>query len=172
MAKTKRAYVCNDCGADFPRWQGQCSACGAWNTITEVRLAASPQVARNEKYAGYAGSAEGAVQTLQDINLQEVPRLSSGFKELDRVLGGGIVPGAAILIGGNPGAGKSTLLLQTMVGWRNTYRHCISPGKNRSNKLQCVLTDLDWRKTSSNSCLKRGLKPFVRLQKKSSLRSW
>ncbi len=116
MAKTKRAYVCNDCGADFPRWQGQCSACGAWNTITEVRLAASPQVARNEKYAGYAGSAEGAVQTLQDINLQEVPRLSSGFKELDRVLGGGIVPGAAILIGGNPGAGKSTLLLQTMVG--------------------------------------------------------
>ncbi|OOE58475.1 DNA repair protein RadA [Salinivibrio kushneri] len=116
MAKTKRAYVCNDCGADFPRWQGQCSACGAWNTITEVRLAASPQVARNEKYAGYAGSAEGQVQTLQDIDLQEVPRLSSGFKELDRVLGGGIVPGAAILIGGNPGAGKSTLLLQTMVG--------------------------------------------------------
>lgn len=116
MAKTKRAYVCNDCGADFPRWQGQCSACGAWNTITEVRLAASPQVARNEKYAGYTGSAEGVVQTLQDINLQEVPRLSSGFKELDRVLGGGIVPGAAILIGGNPGAGKSTLLLQTMVG--------------------------------------------------------
>ncbi|ODP99802.1 MULTISPECIES: DNA repair protein RadA [Salinivibrio] len=116
MAKTKRAYVCNDCGADFPRWQGQCSACGAWNTITEVRLAASPQVARNEKYAGYAGSAEGKVQTLQEIDLQEVPRLSSGFKELDRVLGGGIVPGAAILIGGNPGAGKSTLLLQTMVG--------------------------------------------------------
>lgn len=81
-----------------------------------MRLAASPQVARNEKYAGYAGSAEGKVQTLQEIDLQEVPRLSSGFKELDRVLGGGIVPGAAILIGGNPGAGKSTLLLQTMVG--------------------------------------------------------
>lgn len=49
MAKAKRAYVCNDCGADFPRWQGQCNACGAWNTITEVRLAASPQVARNEE---------------------------------------------------------------------------------------------------------------------------
>nr|WP_086940968.1 DNA repair protein RadA [Thaumasiovibrio occultus] len=114
MAKTKRAYVCNDCGADFPRWQGQCSACGSWNTITEVRLAASPQVARNEKYAGYAGEAEGKVQILSDIDLQEVPRFSSGFKELDRVLGGGVVPGGAILIGGSPGAGKSTLLLQTM----------------------------------------------------------
>ncbi|WP_434358884.1 DNA repair protein RadA [Parasalinivibrio latis] len=115
MAKVKRAYVCNDCGADYPRWQGQCSACGAWNTITEVRMAASPQVARNEKFAGYAGGAtEAKVQTLDAIDLQEVPRFSSGFKELDRVLGGGVVPGAAILIGGNPGAGKSTLLLQTM----------------------------------------------------------
>ncbi|OEE59939.1 DNA repair protein RadA [Enterovibrio norvegicus FF-454] len=114
MSKAKRAYVCNDCGADYPRWQGQCSACGAWNTITEVRLAASPQVARNEKYAGYAGKADAQVQTLASIDLQEVPRFSSGFKELDRVLGGGVVPGAAILIGGSPGAGKSTLLLQIM----------------------------------------------------------
>ncbi len=115
MAKAKRAYVCNDCGADFPRWQGQCNACGAWNTITEVRLAASPQVARNERLVGYAGSTIGSeVQTLSSIDLQEVPRFSTSFKEFDRVLGGGIVPGAAILIGGNPGAGKSTLLLQTM----------------------------------------------------------
>ena len=115
MAKAKRAYVCNDCGADFPRWQGQCSACGAWNTITEVRLAASPQVARNDRLVGYAGSSvESQVQALSSIDLQEVPRFTTTFKEFDRVLGGGIVPGAAILIGGNPGAGKSTLLLQTM----------------------------------------------------------
>ncbi len=112
--KAKRAYVCNECGADFPRWQGQCNACGSWNSISEVRLAASPQVARNERLVGYAGALEAKVQTLADIDLQEVPRFTSGFKELDRVLGGGIVPGAAILIGGNPGAGKSTLLLQTM----------------------------------------------------------
>ncbi|GAL10729.1 DNA repair protein RadA [Vibrio astriarenae] len=114
MAKAKRAYVCNDCGADFPRWQGQCNACGSWNTISEVRMAASPTVARNERLSGYAGAADVQVQTLAEIDLQEVPRFSSGFKELDRVLGGGIVPGAAILIGGSPGAGKSTLLLQTM----------------------------------------------------------
>lgn len=114
MAKVKRAYVCNDCGADFPRWQGQCSACTAWNTITEVRLAASPQVARNERFSGYAGTAESQVQSLSSIDLEAVPRFSSGFKELDRVLGGGVVPGASILIGGSPGAGKSTLLLQSM----------------------------------------------------------
>lgn len=116
MAKSsKRAFVCNECGADYPRWQGQCSACHAWNTITEVRLAASPTVARNERLSGYAGSAGvSKVQKLSDISLEELPRFSTGFKEFDRVLGGGVVPGSAILIGGNPGAGKSTLLLQTL----------------------------------------------------------
>ena len=104
MAKApKRAFVCNECGADYPRWQGQCSACHAWNTITEVRLAASPTVARNERLSGYAGSAGVAkVQKLSDISLEELPRFSTGFKEFDRVLGGGVVPGSAILIGGNP----------------------------------------------------------------------
>jgi DNA repair protein RadA/Sms len=112
----KRAFVCNECGADYPRWQGQCSACHAWNTITEVRgVAASPSVARNERLSGYAGNAGVAkVQKLSDISLEELPRFSTGFKEFDRVLGGGVVPGSAILIGGNPGAGKSTLLLQTL----------------------------------------------------------
>lgn len=108
MAKApKRAFVCNECGADYPRWQGQCSACHARNTITEVRLAASPTVARNERLSGYAGSAGVAkVQKLSDISLEELPRFSTGFKEFDRVLGGGVVPGSAILIGGNPGCGE------------------------------------------------------------------
>ncbi len=116
MAKTvKRAYVCNECGADYPRWQGQCSACQAWNTITEIRMAASPAVARQERLTGYAGHAgQSKVQKLSEISLQSLPRFSSGFKEFDRVLGGGVVPGSAILIGGSPGAGKSTLLLQTL----------------------------------------------------------
>ncbi|SHO58443.1 hypothetical protein VQ7734_04215 [Vibrio quintilis] len=78
-------------------------------------MPASPQAARHERLTGYAGSlSESQVQVLADIDLQEVPRFTSGFKEFDRVLGGGIVPGAAILIGGSPGAGKSTLLLQVM----------------------------------------------------------
>ncbi|MFU8784187.1 DNA repair protein RadA [Aliidiomarina sp.] len=112
MAKQKTAYVCTDCGADYPRWQGQCSECKAWNTIAEVRLGSTPS--RGAVRTGFAGLTESKVQTLSEVDLQQVPRFSSTFSELDRVLGGGIVPGSAILIGGSPGAGKSTLLLQTM----------------------------------------------------------
>ena len=115
MAKApKTAYVCNDCGAEFSRWQGQCSACKAWNTISEVRLISASNSIKNDRFSGYAGETRAKIQTLSEISLQETPRFTSGFKELDRVLGGGIVPGSAILIGGHPGAGKSTLLLQVM----------------------------------------------------------
>ncbi len=113
MAKAKTAYVCNECGAEFVRWQGQCGECKAWNTITEIRIApaaSNPRAAR----VGYAGEVTSRVQTMAEVSLAEIPRIDSGFKELDRVLGGGIVPGSAMLIGGHPGAGKSTLLLQTM----------------------------------------------------------
>lgn len=120
MAKAKTAYVCNDCGAEFSRWQGQCSACKAWNTITEIRLAASTKT-KNDRFSGYAGETRAKIQRLSEISLQETPRFSSGFNELDRVLGGGIVPGSAILIGGHPGAGKSTLLLQVMCGLAEQY---------------------------------------------------
>ena len=117
MAKApKTAYVCNDCGAEFSRWQGQCSACKAWNTISEVRLLSASNSTKNDRFSGYAGETRAKIQTLSEISLQETPRFTSGFKELDRVLGGGIVPGSAILIGGHPGAGKSTLLLQVMCG--------------------------------------------------------
>ena len=117
MAKApKTAYVCNDCGAEFSRWQGQCSACQAWNTISEVRLISASNSVKNDRFSGYAGETRAKIQTLSEISLQETPRFTSGFKELDRVLGGGIVPGSAILIGGHPGAGKSTLLLQVMCG--------------------------------------------------------
>lgn len=111
-AKVVSAFVCNDCGSDYRKWQGQCSDCGAWNSLAEVKLGPTPSN-RNAKFEGYAGAASG-VQTLSQINLENVQRLSSGTQEFDRVLGGGLVPGSVVLIGGNPGAGKSTLLLQTM----------------------------------------------------------
>ena len=113
MARSKVAFVCSECGAEFPRWQGQCGECHEWNTISEIRM--STAVSKTgSRLSGYAGELSGKVQTLADVALTEIPRFSSGFRELDRVLGGGIVPGSAILIGGHPGAGKSTLLLQTM----------------------------------------------------------
>ena len=95
---------------------GQCKECYAWNTISEIRLVSAKESKKNDRFSGYAGETSGKVQALSEISLQEVPRFSSGFNELDRVLGGGVVPGSAILIGGHPGAGKSTLLLQVMCG--------------------------------------------------------
>lgn len=116
MAKPKSAFVCTDCGAEHKQWQGQCSACSAWNTLSRVNLGAAsgaPAARENFRQAGYAG-AISEVRTLGSIDLAEQPRFSTGISEFDRVLGGGLVPGSAILIGGNPGAGKSTLLLQLM----------------------------------------------------------
>jgi len=112
MAKLKTAYVCNDCGADFSKWQGQCPECGQWNTVQEIKLAKTSS-AKSTHTAGFAGTSS-EIQALSSIDLQEQPRFSSGIGEFDRVLGGGLVPGSAILVGGHPGAGKSTLLLQTM----------------------------------------------------------
>lgn len=115
MAKKKTAYVCNDCGTDHSKWQGQCTGCGAWNTLQEFVVSSSKTAARSQNFGGYAGAAgQAGIQTLASVDLAERPRFSSGMQEFDRVLGGGLVPGSAILIGGHPGAGKSTLLLQTM----------------------------------------------------------
>ena len=116
MAKAKTAFVCNDCGADFPKWQGQCGECHAWNTLSEIRLsgpASKSATGRSTGRSGYAGTT-ASVQRLEEVAVVDLPRLRSGFDEFDRVLGGGFVPGSSILIGGHPGAGKSTLLLQTL----------------------------------------------------------
>ncbi|APE06450.1 MULTISPECIES: DNA repair protein RadA [Alteromonas] len=121
MAKRKTAYVCSDCGAEFPRWQGQCTECKAWNTISEF-VVASAKTATRQVNSGYAGQTAAKVEKLNAIDLEALPRFSSSFKELDRVLGGGIVPGAAMLIGGSPGAGKSTLLLQVMCQMAKTEK--------------------------------------------------
>ena len=113
MAKRKTAFVCSDCGAEYPRWQGQCNDCGEWNTISEITLAPATRGGQRN-LSGYAGQTQAQITKLDEIVLSDLPRFSSMFSELDRVLGGGIVPGAAMLIGGSPGAGKSTLLLQVM----------------------------------------------------------
>ncbi len=110
--KTKTAFVCDQCGADSPRWSGQCTECGEWNTIKEIRLGSASKEHANRS-AGYAGS-RSEVKLLSDVNLLQAERTSTGISEFDRVLGGGIVRGSVVLIGGAPGAGKSTLLLQVI----------------------------------------------------------
>jgi DNA repair protein RadA/Sms len=116
MSKTKTAYVCNECGDDFAKWQGQCTTCNAWNSLSEVRLAGASKgsAAITTARQGYAGTADNKIQTLADINLEDMPRITTGAQEFDRVLGGGLVSGSVVLIGGHPGAGKSTLLLQVL----------------------------------------------------------
>ena len=105
MPKPKVAFVCAACGAEHAKWQGQCPACGGWNQFREL---AGPAAAAA---GGYAGGPARAVK-LAAVETPAHARLSSGLGELDRVLGGGFVPGAVVLMGGDPGAGKSTLLLQ------------------------------------------------------------
>lgn len=108
--KAKTAYGCEQCGARAPKWAGQCVECGAWNSMVEVVVA--PADGRRAGYAGGAGASES--RALADVMLEDAPRIGTGIGELDRVLGGGLVRGSAVLIGGDPGIGKSTLLLQTM----------------------------------------------------------
>lgn len=110
MTKVKTLYACNACGAQYPKWTGQCTECGAWNTLVEevaMKAPASPRL------AGYATGASN-LQLLSQIALEEQARVPTGLTELDRVLGGGLVAGSVVLIGGDPGIGKSTVLLQTL----------------------------------------------------------
>lgn len=108
MAKAKTQFVCNECGGVFSKWQGQCTYCNAWNTLSENAV-----VSGTTRFASWADQVV-TVQNLTDVKAQEVPRTTSGIGELDRVLGGGVVAGAVILLGGDPGIGKSTLLLQAL----------------------------------------------------------
>lgn len=107
MAKAKRKYVCQACGSESNRWQGQCDDCGAWNTLAEEAKASVFELKHHLHSGGRAVELSGLNS---DIKLPE--RASTGISEFDRALGGGLVPGSATLLGGDPGIGKSTLLLQ------------------------------------------------------------
>jgi DNA repair protein RadA/Sms len=110
VAKAKTIYTCTECGGQSLKWQGQCPHCNAWNTMVET-LAESGTAGAN-RYSALA--ADGKLQALSEVEAAEVPRTPTGVDELDRVLGGGLVAGAVVLIGGDPGIGKSTLLLQAL----------------------------------------------------------
>lgn len=111
--KTKTVFVCEECGTTQPKWSGQCPDCGAWNTLTETVPAAPSQPGARSAPVAF-GQTAPQVQKLNTIKPHETVRTPTGLKELDRVLGGGLVPGSVILIGGDPGIGKSTLLLQVL----------------------------------------------------------
>lgn len=108
MAKSKTIFYCTDCGNEFPKWQGRCPSCGAWNTLEEY---VEKPIAAGKVKAGHTGAIRPA-QKLCELSGSDEIRFSTGMGELDRVLGGGAVAGSLVLVGGAPGIGKSTLLLQ------------------------------------------------------------
>ena len=123
MAKDKIAYVCSNCGQESPKWIGKCPVCGQWNTFKEIRVAptSSPKLGevRRGLNAGHtaqsSAASAGRALRLRDISNHDDPRIDMHDEELNRVLGGGLVPGSIVLLGGEPGIGKSTLSLQTML---------------------------------------------------------
>lgn len=112
MAKTKykSLWFCSSCGADSPKWAGRCPSCGEWNTMVEEKVAAGPSKTVSPSRAG-----RSVAQTINSIVASDDPRIHLPSEELNRVLGGGLVPGSIILIGGEPGIGKSTLVLQNLL---------------------------------------------------------
>ena len=117
MAKDKVMYVCSNCGQESAKWIGKCPACGQWNTFKEIKVADTRKQVTATTAAASAGRQlrENRVLRLKDISAYDDPRIDMHDEELNRVLGGGLVPGSIVLLGGEPGIGKSTLSLQTML---------------------------------------------------------
>src|SRR5687768_1699834 len=115
VAKAKTQFLCNSCGSVHPKWMGKCPDCGTWDSLEEYKAptpdARAPLRATASSQTGDITRGAEAV-AIAEIDEAETPRMPSGVGEFDRILGGGIVPGSAILVGGEPGIGKSTLLLQ------------------------------------------------------------
>ena len=111
MAKDKKVFLCNECGYDSPKWAGKCPACGAWNSFVEKSIRKDSAV--HVALPGGGGSARPVL--IDEVSTDELPRIDTHDKELNRVLGGGLVPGSLVLLGGEPGLGKSTLVLQTVL---------------------------------------------------------
>ncbi len=111
MAKDKKVFLCNECGYDSPKWSGKCPSCGAWNSFVEKSI-------RKDSMAHISVSGESVSSrpvSIDEVSTDELPRIDMNDRELNRVLGGGLVPGSLVLLGGEPGIGKSTLVLQTVL---------------------------------------------------------
>lgn len=131
MAKVKHTYACKECGASSPKWVGQCADCSAWNSLTEIVVAAIP-----ERFQNYAGADDPQLISLANVPATRELRIDTGLPELDRVLGGGLVTGSVILIGGDPGIGKSTLLLQTLSNLSSKYKTLYVTGEESLQQVK------------------------------------
>ncbi len=131
--KPRALFSCTECGAQRPKWVGQCSGCGAWNTLVETIAPADSEKARGTRFAEFAPAA--VVQSLGAVPVAEVSRIPSGLGELDRVLGRGLVVGSVVLIGGDPGIGKSTLVLQSLAAISATISTLYITGEESAQQV-------------------------------------
>ena len=144
MAKLRLVHRCTDCGASHPKWSGRCAACGAWNTLIE-EVEGPDEIATLA--AGMALVPPGIAQPIGEIDANSASPRLSGISELDRVLGGGFVPGSVTLLGGEPGIGKSTLLLQLLANWKGrtlyiSAEESAQQVRLRAERLDAVRPDL------------------------------
>ena len=158
MAKDKIAYVCSNCGQESPKWIGKCPACGQWNTYKEIRVAGDTgsQAARSAAASLRSGTSshtkDNRVLRLRDISNHDDPRIDMHDEELNRVLGGGLVPGSIVLLGGEPGIGKSTLSLQTMLNLPEKKILYVS-GEESAHQLKMRANRLNSKLSTINSNL-------------------
>ncbi len=132
MTRTQSRYVCQACGNSFLRWEGQCRSCGAWNTLVETLVHEDSPASHRRA----APAAANAPVSLAELGETDVARIPVGIGELDRVLGGGLVPGSLVLVGGEPGIGKSTLLLQAAAGLSAAGRVLYATGEESSAQVR------------------------------------
>lgn len=149
MPKDKLVFVCRECGQDYPKWNGKCAACGAWNSLEET----VPVTVSGTK----AAAAELKYSRMSEISYNDEIRYDTGISELDRVLGGGLVKGSLVLIGGDPGIGKSTLLLQICgkMGDEHTILYVSGEESERQIKLRAQRLGINCENlflASNNSC--------------------
>ena len=142
MAKVKKAFFCQNCGSQHTQWQGQCNTCKEWNTLVE-------EIIEKEAPKEWASESTKEITSpirMDAIDVAEVPRIKTQDEELNRVLGGGLVPGSVILLGGEPGIGKSTLLLQVSLNLNSTVLYVSGEESQQQIKLRADRMELDGKK--------------------------
>jgi DNA repair protein RadA/Sms len=167
MKPPKTVFVCQDCGAQSPKWLGRCADCGAWNSLVEERPQEAPTAAAAGQRYGLAAG-DGA-RLYSDITLEHHARLSTGIDEFDRVLGGGVVPGSLVLLGGEPGIGKSTLLLQAAANMARTIGPVLySSGEESQHQIKSRGERLEVGQAPlyllAETCLERILEEIARIK--------
>jgi len=139
MAKNKNIFQCEECGVQLSKWAGQCPECREWNCVVETIADTAPR----GRFSGFSGQLSNEVKNLSSIGQSHVDRMATGIAELDRVLGGGIVPGSVILLGGDPGIGKSTLLIQLVAALSGRFPSLYITGEESLEQLGMRARRLD-----------------------------